>query len=154
MFFDEMRDRCVEALGEYDNQDVAGSTAARHGNAVILRRLKSKYLELLKRGRQRNPRYFMSEVHFTYTASARSVSLTTIAAPTVLRHAEFQGMFTVGENGLMTELGELSSEEFFEYNMTGNWPPSLTGLMHYFLLGDDLYLLPELEGSARVGALR
>lgn len=140
MNYKELGDRCLEALGEYDNRVAASATTSRRAPSVILQRLKFAYIRLRGRVIQRAPRLFTLSQSFEYTSGARSINLDTVPSPS-LKNARIFAVFIEHSNEHLTPVEKMTSTMFEHYEMGGGFIG--LGVQHaYYILGDQMFLVP------------
>lgn len=139
MNFQELRNRCLEALGQYDNQAAASSASARQSNDTILARLKLAYDALRQKAIERNAALFEEEQTFTYTAGARYVDLSAVPSPSLL-HARILELGPSYPNGSHLPYDAVGRDEYEAWLREGHMPGRSVGA--YFIRREKLYLLP------------
>lgn len=102
-----LRDRVVEALGEYDQQAVAGTTSATYSDATINLRLGEKYGDLIMDAARLNAQRFAALATLTYTADAEYVALSGASATVRWRPwIEVEDVTTANEPRRVAELSQ------------------------------------------------
>lgn len=137
----DLRDRVVEALGEFDDQAAAGTVGATYADALIYKRMGEKYAQLVTKASRKDPTKFASVQAFTYTADAEYVDAEALP-PESLRWRRIIRLEDRTRSDYPVVIKAMSEREW-----RGTIDPFATFVSPadrvYFLQGERLHLWPK-----------
>lgn len=143
--WDKLKERVVEALGEYDNQAVAGTSSRSYSDTTIEQRLEEKYGQLILDAARTNPRRFVATpATLAYAADSESVALSGASASVRWRPWVRVEDYTDSENPVTLE--EMTPDEYADWREGYNYSIAEvagTYRFRYYVEGPNIFLSPR-----------
>lgn len=148
MTWEELRDRVVAALGEFDQAAPATSTSATFNNSVIYQRLTESYRLLVSKAARLAPAKFTSRQTFTYAANSESISLAAATNPS-LRHRKVIRLEDYTDADLPLTIRQATERQWRRWLDEGDY-----GDCHYlaYFEGDLFHLAPKPTSALTIRA--